>query len=131
MVLQTDFKLSIFYMRSGAVQVMSPVITQTESVACVAILTTRTEDDFKIPDRSLVQNTHILGQSVCDEPTLPRVCTDAEEQKYGQRGLLWHANIQTRAVLNLLICLNAHSFFRSCMFDIVQLTEIPLPLRCH
>uniref|UniRef100_A0A8C2CV18 Zonadhesin n=1 Tax=Cyprinus carpio TaxID=7962 RepID=A0A8C2CV18_CYPCA len=117
LVLQTDFKLSIFYLRSGAIQVIVPSQYSNRICGMCGNFNHETEDDFKIPDGYLVQDTHVLGQSMCGEPTLLRVCTDAEEQKYASEV---YCGILTSRQGLFSMCssvLNADSFFRSCMFD--------------
>ncbi|XP_067309535.1 alpha-tectorin [Pseudorasbora parva] len=118
LVLQTDFKLSVFYMHSGAVQVIVPSHYANRICGMCGNFNQETKDDFKIPDESLVQeDAHVLGQSVCEEPTLPRVCTDAEEEQYASEdycGLLTSRQGPFSACSSVL---NADSFFQNCMFD--------------
>ncbi|XP_051727344.1 MAM and LDL-receptor class A domain-containing protein 1-like isoform X6 [Ctenopharyngodon idella] len=117
LVLQTDFKLSVFYMGSGAVQVIVPSHYSNRICGMCGNFNKETEDDFKIPDGSFVQDANVVGQSVCEEPTLPRVCTDAEEQQYASEvycGLLTSRQGLFSACSSVL---NADSFFQSCMFD--------------
>ncbi|XP_016113970.1 zonadhesin-like [Sinocyclocheilus grahami] len=117
LVLQTDFKLSVFYLRSSAVQVIVPSHYSNRICGMCGNFNHETEDDIKIPDRSLMQDTHVLGQSVCEEPTLPRVCTDAEEQKYASEVYCGMLTSRQGAFSTCSSVLNADSFFRSCMFD--------------
>ncbi|XDV28015.1 hypothetical protein PO909_031433 [Leuciscus waleckii] len=117
LVLRTDFKLSVFYMHSGAVQVIIPSHYSNRICGMCGNFNQETEDDLKVVDGSLVQDTHVLGQSVCDEPTLPRVCTGAEEQQYASEvycGLLASRQGPFSACSSVL---NAESFFQNCMFD--------------
>lgn len=117
MVLQTDFKLSIFYLRSGAIQVIVPSQYSNRICGMCGNFNHETEDDFKIPDGYLVQDTHVLGQSMCGEPTLLRVCTDAEEQKYASEVYCGILTSRQGLFSTCSSVLNADSFFRSCMFD--------------
>ncbi|XP_052404818.1 MAM and LDL-receptor class A domain-containing protein 1 isoform X21 [Carassius gibelio] len=117
LVLQTDFKLSVLYLRSGAVQVIVPSHYSNRICGMCGNFNHETEDDFKIPDGSLVQDTHVLGQSVCGEPTLLRVCTDAEEQKYASEVYCGILTSRQGLFSTCSSVLNADSFFRSCMYD--------------
>ncbi|KTG39197.1 hypothetical protein cypCar_00040083 [Cyprinus carpio] len=117
LVLQTDFKLSIFYMQSGSVQVIVPSHYSNRICGMCGNFNHETEDDFKIPDESLVQDRHVLGQSVCEEPTLPRVCTDAEEQQYASEAYCGMLTSRQGPFSMCSSVLNADSFFQSCMFD--------------
>ncbi|KTF79726.1 hypothetical protein cypCar_00039478, partial [Cyprinus carpio] len=117
LVLQTDFKLSIFYLRSGAIQVIVPSQYSNRICGMCGNFNHETEDDFKIPDGYLVQDTHVLGQSMCGEPTLLSVCTDAEEQKYASEVYCGILTSRQGLFSTCSSVLNADSFFRSCMFD--------------
>lgn len=117
LVLQTDFKLSVFYMVSGAVQVIVPSHYSNRICGMCGNFNKETDDDFKILNGSLVQDANVVGQSVCEEPTLPKVCRDAEEQQYASEvycGLLTSRQGPFSACSSIL---NADSFFQSCMFD--------------
>ncbi|XP_039517193.1 MAM and LDL-receptor class A domain-containing protein 1 isoform X2 [Pimephales promelas] len=117
LVLQTDFKLSVFYMHSGAVQVIIPSHYSNRICGMCGNFNQETEDDLKVIDGSLVQDGRVLAQSVCDEPTLPRVCTGEEEQQYASEvycGLLTSRQGPFSACSSVL---NADSFFQNCMFD--------------
>ncbi len=109
-------------------RLLSPAFTQTDSVACVAILTTRQKMTLRSQTGHWCRTQHILGQSVCDEPTLPRVCTDAEEQKYASEVYCGMLTSRQGPFSTCSSVLNAHSFFRSCMFDMCTTHRDPAAL---
>ncbi|XP_067219544.1 MAM and LDL-receptor class A domain-containing protein 1 isoform X1 [Chanodichthys erythropterus] len=128
LVLQTDFKLSVFYMGSGAVQVIVPSHYSNRICGICGNFNKETDDDVKILNGSLVQDANVVGQSVCEEPTLPKVCRDAEEQQYASEvycGLLTSRQGPFSACSSVL---NADSFFQSCMFDMCTSHGDPVAL---
>ncbi|XP_073705829.1 MAM and LDL-receptor class A domain-containing protein 1 isoform X2 [Garra rufa] len=117
LVLQTDFKLSVFYMRSGAVQVIVPSNYSNRICGMCGNFNQKIEDDFKSPYGSLVQDAHVLGRRVCEEPTLPRVCTDAEEQQHASEAYCGMLKSTQGPFSKCSSVLNADTFFQSCMYD--------------
>ncbi|XP_056336956.1 MAM and LDL-receptor class A domain-containing protein 1 isoform X1 [Danio aesculapii] len=117
LVLQTDFKLSVLYMQSGAIQVIVPIQYSNRICGMCGNFNQDPEDDIKIPNRSQVQMAQVLRQSVCEEPSLPKVCSEAEEQQFSSE--LYCGMITSRhgPFTTCSSVLNADSFFRSCMFD--------------
>lgn len=104
-------------MRSGAVQVTVPSHYSNRICGMCGNFNHKTEDDFKIPDGSHVQDAHVLGQRVCEEPTLPRVCTDAEEKQYTSEAYCGMLTSKQGPFSMCLSVLNADTFFQSCMYD--------------
>ncbi|XP_051554355.1 zonadhesin [Myxocyprinus asiaticus] len=122
-VLHTHFKLSVFYMRSGAVQVIVPSHYSNRICGMCGNFNQVTEDDFRAPNASLVRDARVLGQSwlatdaVCEEPTLPRVCSETEELKYASEVYCGVLTSKQGPFSECLSVLSAESFVRSCMFD--------------
>ncbi|XP_051984548.1 zonadhesin [Xyrauchen texanus] len=123
-VLHTHFKLSVFYMQSGAVQVMVPSHYSNRTCGMCGNFNQVTEDDFRAPGGSLVRDAHVLGHSwlatdaVCEEPTMPRVCSETEELEYASEVYCGVLTSKQGPFSECLSVLNAESFVRSCMFDL-------------
>lgn len=117
LVLQTDFKMSVLYMQSGAIQVIVPIQYSNRICGMCGNFNQDPKDDIKILNRSQVQKAQVLRQSVCEEPSLPKVCSEAEEQQFSSE--LYCGMITSRhgPFTTCSSVLNADSFFRSCMFD--------------
>ncbi|TRY96804.1 hypothetical protein DNTS_005134 [Danionella cerebrum] len=117
LALQTDFNLSVFYEQSGAVQVIIPIQYSNRLCGMCGNFNQEPEDDFKIPRGTLSPYSLSGGQGVCDEPSLPRVCSEAEDQTYASELYCGLITSRKGPFATCSSVLNTDGFFRRCMFD--------------
>lgn len=120
MLLQTNFNLSISFDKSGALQVTIPIQYSDKLCGMCGNFNSIRDDDKDMPDRSLVKDTQNLRQkasSLCQELTVPSMCSESEKLEYESKiycGVLLSQNGPFSKCSSFL---DTSVFFRSCVSE--------------
>lgn len=136
MVLHTDFNVSVSYMRSGAVQVVLPNHFSNKTCGICGNFNQLTADDFNAPEGLPLAYAVDTGKSwhprdvMCEEPILPRVCTETEKLEYSSDLYCGVLTSRQGPFAECSSVVGAKNFLQNCMLHMCTTHGDPGVL-CH
>lgn len=136
LVLHTDFNMSVSYMRSGAVQVVLPNHYSDKVCGICGNFNQLMTDDFNLPKGLQLAYTLDTGKSweshdvMCEEPIIPRVCTETEELEYSSDLYCGVLTSRQGPFAKCSMVLGGESFIQNCKLQLCSAHGDPEVL-CH
>lgn len=136
MVLHTDFNMSVSYTRSGAVQVVLPNRYSNKVCGICGNFNQLMADDFNVSEGVPLAYAPNTGKSwesrdvVCEEPVLPKVCTETEELEYSSDLYCGVLTSRQGPFAECSSVLGGENFLQNCMLHMCTTHRDPEVL-CH